>query len=87
MNKRFIGIYINTNNKKITTLIDYRSKTKFQNLIQNYSNAKLYIPKSGDKFLFVPAQDILNDAYNNLKNTKAYNLIITLLAQNQNITS
>ena len=87
MDKRLIGVFINSDNKKITTLIAYRSKTKFQNLIQNYSNANLFIPKSGDKLLFVPIQDILNDAYDNLKATKAYNLIITLLAQNQNIAS
>ena len=87
MDKRLVGIFINSDNKKITTLIDYRSKAKFQNLIQNYSNANLFIPNSGDKLLFVPIQDILNDAYDNLKATKAYNLIITLLAQNQNIAS
>lgn len=85
MNKRLVGMFIKTNGKKIATMIDYRSKTNFQNLIKKYSDAEFFIPSAGDKLIFVSSKDILNDAYENLKVTKAYSTIINLLAQNSDI--
>jgi hypothetical protein len=85
MNKRLVGMFIKTNGKKIATVIDYRSKTNFQNLIKKYSDAEFFIPSTGDKLTFVSSKEILNDAYENLKITKAYSTIINLLAQNSDI--
>ena len=86
MNKRLVGIFIKTNGKKIATMIDYRSKANFQNLIKKYSDAEFFVPTTREKLTFVSSEEILNDAYENLKTTKAYNTIINLLAQNSNIS-
>lgn len=86
MNKRLVGIFIKTNGKKIATMIDYRSKANFQNLIKKYSDAEFFIPTTKEKLTFISSEEILNDAYENLKTTKAYNTIINLLAQNSNIS-
>lgn len=82
-NNKFIGIYFKIGNKLYTTKINRDSLKKFKTLINNYSvDFKIVDPVEHKKYHFLPIETILLDAYNNLNNPVAQNLLISLIAQN-----
>jgi len=85
---RVIGMFFIIDDKKFVTMVDYRSKGRFKQLLERFSeNAKIYEPQHGDNFKFINLEMILHTAYESLENKhRASKLIYTIMAQN-NISS
>lgn len=85
--KRLVGIFFKIDNENYVTLIDYRSKGKFQQLLEKFSlNAKICKELTpNDIFKFIPLESILYNAQQNLDiegRPRLNKLILTIKALN-----
>ena len=84
MNNRNIGTFFTIDDRKYVTILDYRSRIRFEKLINNYTtNVRICEPFNGEYFKFIPIEAILSAAHNYLENKRRANkLIYSIMAQN-----
>lgn len=81
--RKTTSIYFKMGNNLYTTLINKNSIKKFKLLMTGYSiDTEIIEPIEYKKYQFISIDTILLDAYNNLSNPLAKNILISLMAQN-----
>lgn len=81
--RKTTSIYFKMGNNLYTTLINKNSIKKFKLLMTSYSiDTEIVEPIEHKKYQFISIDTILLDAYNNLSNPLAKNILISLMAQN-----
>lgn len=81
INNRIVGVLFGMNNQNYVTLLDSRSKNRFNKLIKTWAiNGTLTdIPEEGTEFVFTDLNVVLNDiedSYKKLENAEAFEKIV-----------
>lgn len=81
INNRVVGVLFGMNNKNYVTLLDSRSKNRFNKLIKTWAmNGTLTdVPDEGTEFIFTDLNVVLNEieaSYKQLENAEAFEKIV-----------